>query len=324
MKKVGMLFFLTFLLLLFFTGNVLAAESSDSLAKEEIKMNESISYDGESEEKNQNVAPIIQRDSENNVSLPSEGTGNTSHTLIEDDLSDVTEGTYDNYSIIGPDQRTRITNTTAFPNRAVVSLVIQFPNEPNNLIGCSGFLVNEDTVITAGHCVYDHGKGGWAEEVTSLPGRNENAAPYGSYGFETLYTVTGWRADQNSEYDYGAIKLAGAPGNDTGWFGYRTTNAESNPSGLTFNVTGYPCDKPNGTMWTDSGTILSVTDRQLGYDADTYGCQSGSPVHRNYSDTGHTAIAIHAYGVGGTNPPLNRGTRITQDVFDNIQYWSNE
>ncbi|WP_339233314.1 hypothetical protein [Oceanobacillus sp. FSL W7-1281] len=51
MKKVGMLFFLTFLLLLFFTGNVLAAESSDSLAKEEIKMNESISYDGESEEK---------------------------------------------------------------------------------------------------------------------------------------------------------------------------------------------------------------------------------------------------------------------------------
>lgn len=24
---------------------------------------------------------------------------------------------------------------------------------------------------------------------------------------------------KNSEYDYGAIKLAGAPGNDTGWFG---------------------------------------------------------------------------------------------------------
>lgn len=85
-------------------------------------------------------------------------------------------------------------------------------------------------------------------------------------------------------------------------------------------MTGYPCDKASGTMWIDSGKVLVVKVRQLGYDADTSGCQNGSPVYRYFSDTGQTALAIHAYAASGS-PLTNKGTRITQDVFNNILNW---
>ena len=42
MKKVGMFFVLSFLLALFFTGNVLAVESSDNLSDEELYNHTSI------------------------------------------------------------------------------------------------------------------------------------------------------------------------------------------------------------------------------------------------------------------------------------------
>lgn len=45
--------------------------------------------------------------------------------------------------------------------------------------------------------------------------------------------------------------------------------------------------------------------------------------YRNYSETGQTAIAIHAYGASGS-PLTNKGTRITQAVFDNISKWEEE
>lgn len=100
---------------------------------------------------------------------------------------------------------------------------------------------------------------------------------------------------QNTNYDYGAVKLNGSPGNTVGWYGYRTTNSSS-PVGLSSSVTGYPCDKVFGTMWSDTKPIRSAETYKLTYTTDTYGCQSGSPVYRNYSDTGQTAIAIHTNG----------------------------
>lgn len=321
MKKAGKLFIMSFLLSLFFTGSVSATESNDNLTDEELENHQSISFDGEVEEISNNTFSTQQQ--EEGISLPYEGTGdlsNFSRIDEEDGQADISSR-YENFSIIGSDNRTRITSTTSFPNSAVVKLSIKYPNS-NSTYGCTGFMVNEDTVVTAGHCVYSHSDGGWASEITASPGRDGSSLPYESYDWEIVYTVNGWKDNQDPEYDYAAIKLRGTPGNHTGWFGYRTTNVDS-PAGLTVNVTGYPCDKPSSTMWTDSGEVLSVTSRQLGYDADTAGCQSGSPVYRNYSETSQTAIAIHAYGASGS-PLTNKGTRITSYVFDNISKWKEE
>ena len=66
--------------------------------------------------------------------------------------------------------------------------------------------------------------------------------------------------------------------------------------------------------------INSVSSRQVFYDIDTYGGQSGSGVYR-ISGGGRYAFGIHAYGVGSR--PLNSATRITGSVFENLSSWKN-
>ncbi|HHK5599869.1 trypsin-like serine peptidase [Bacillus cereus group sp. BceL035] len=222
------------------------------------------------------------------------------------------------HSIIGRDDRIRVTDTTLYPYRAIVHLVIQFNGQ--EVYGCTGALISKDTVFTAGHCVYNKKLGGWAKNVIVTPGRNGNQAPYLPYSWTKLYSVSGWTDDGDSEFDYGAIKLNGSPGDYTGWLGYRTTNVES-PKGLLAVVPGYPCDKVGNekyTMWTDYGPIEGISPRILTYRMDTYGCQSGAPVYHDYSRTGVTIIATHTVGSNS----WNSGNRVTDDVFNNLKKWS--
>lgn len=100
------------------------------------------------------------------VSDPYEGTGKTSKTLQGLIESEKNIKSLKPSSVIGSDERVRISGTTSFPYRATVQLSIKYPNT-SSTYGCTGFLVNPNTVVTAGHCVYsqDHG---WASSITSL------------------------------------------------------------------------------------------------------------------------------------------------------------
>lgn len=244
-----------------------------------------------------------------------EGTGRTKRQLTEN--SQVSLKSLKPSSIIGTDERIRISPTTSFPYSATVQLTVKYGGS-SSTYGCTGFFVNPNTIVTAGHCVYDQDNG-WASTITAAPGRNGSSYPYGSYSGTMFYSVKGWTESGDTNYDYGAIKVNGSPGNNTGWYGYRTTNSSS-PAGLSSSVTGYPCDKVSGSMWSDSKPIRSAETYKLTYTTDTFGCQSGSPVYHNYSDTGQTAIAIHTNG----GSSYNLGTRVTNNVFDNIKYWSNQ
>ncbi|MEK5100564.1 serine protease [Cytobacillus sp. FSL M8-0252] len=313
------------LLLVFYSGQVFADESAST---EKTDSNTPVSFDGETEKIEEHISSKRSESSES-VSPSYQGTG---EVLTDEEKIDIPEEIKDlidkenesinspfiePFSIIGADNRTKISNTTSYPNRAIVKINALFPNDLTTVYGCTGFMVSPDTVVTAGHCIYSHDDGGWAEIVNVAPGRNGNSYPYGTHTMETLYSVTGWTRDENASYDYGAIKLSSNVGNNTGWLGFRSYTSVV---GLNASVTGYPCDKPTGTMWTHAGPIEFQQSYQIRYNMDTYGCQSGSPVYRNYTDTGQTAVGIHAYG---TSPSanMNKGTRITQAVFDNINDW---
>lgn len=226
-------------------------------------------------------------------------------------------------SVIGPDGRTRVTATTTFPWRAVAHLVVYWRNGTTG--GCTGWFIGPRTVATAGHCVYNSSKGGWASSVRAYPGRNGSSTPYGYGTSHRLFSVTGWTSSGNHEYDYGAIQLKTTLGNTVGWFGFRWQS--SNTFSGAYRLTGYPGDKTYGTMWTmqENPGIRAVTTRKLWYSIDTYGGQSGSPVYHNYSSTCSTcSVAIHAYGVGmSPYTQYNSGTRITQQVFNNLVAWRN-
>ncbi|HFK1809984.1 TPA: serine protease [Bacillus cereus] len=221
------------------------------------------------------------------------------------------------YSVIGIDDRIRVNDTTSYPYSAVVHIATQYNS--GEIYGCTGALISKDTVLTAGHCIYNKEIGGWATNVIVTPGCNGGQAPYLPYKGTKLYSVSGWTDNENSNYDYGTIKLNGSPGDYTGWFGYRTTYVES-PKGLLAVIPGYPADKIGNeryTMWRDYGPIEDVNPSRLTYKIDTYEGQSGSPVY-HYFDTGIKIIAIHTRG----NKNMNFGNRITDNVFNNIKRWS--
>lgn len=222
--------------------------------------------------------------------------------------------------VIGSDNRTRVTATTTYPNRAIG--LLRFNDPAGNPRRCTAWLYDESTVATAGHCVYTHDNTnnihGWNSGFLFYPGRNADQSPYGSCGWTTAYSVNGWTADNNAEYDYGALVLNCSVGTTVGWFGLHWQSASYDGTSVT--VRGYPGDKtPTYSMWTHSGPITSSATRQLFYQIDTAGGQSGSPVYMPGCGT-YCGIADHAYGrYGGSN--ANRGTRITEAAFNNYLNW---
>ncbi|MEM8535869.1 MAG: serine protease [Chloroflexota bacterium] len=213
-------------------------------------------------------------------------------------------------SVIGPDSRYRITNTTSSTYRKIVHIT-------SNSGGCTGWLISADTVATAGHCVY---YGGWSQNVRVYPGRDGSSTPYGSCSAERLFAPSGWTQSYSPSYDYGAIKLNCTIGNQTGWFGFQWENGSRN--GESTNISGYPGDKPYGTMWRSDGSVQVTENLRLFYANDTIGGMSGSPVWNNEL-CNQCAVGIHAYGVGGSPYGLNGATRITQEVFNNLMSWKN-
>ena len=186
-------------------------------------------------------------------------------------------------------------------------------------------MIGANTVATAGHCVAPGGTGGFydASTYTIAPGQNGSSQPFGTCGARRLYSVTGWTNSGDEAYDYGAIKLKCAVGNNTGWFGFWWQGASL--TGLAATVTGYPGDKPFGTNWTHTLSIAVTETNQIFYKMDTFGGQSGSPVWKTNSDfcSGSCVMGIHAYGLHGASPhgDNNHGTRITEARFNNLISW---
>jgi hypothetical protein len=74
--------------------------------------------------------------------------------------------------VIGNDDRERVFNTLSFPFSCVCYLEIKGRN--NLWYFDTGWLVDDQTVITAGHNVFMHKKGGSASQINIYPGRNQN------------------------------------------------------------------------------------------------------------------------------------------------------
>lgn len=232
-------------------------------------------------------------------------------------------------SICGKDDRTQVTNTQLSPYYFICSLIITMPNG-GRYIG-SGWLASfnnsfadgnwaNNVIMTSGHCVYAGGStNSFAKSVQVISGRNGTQQPYGSYTATTncLRASDEWQKTGNSDYDYGAILVPKEIIDTWGSMGWANVSTEELEK-MNVTNTGYPGDKPSGTMWTANGPITKVTQHKIEYMNDTYGGQSGSPAYSSYEGYLRT-VGIHGYG----GCP-NASVRLTQNVVDDMLIWAND
>ncbi len=222
-------------------------------------------------------------------------------------------GSVSTQNVYGPDNRVQIFNTEDFPWSTQCKLRITWPD--GSIGGGSGTLIDNQWVLTAGHCMYKSAKGGWATKIEVYPGRDAGYLPFTT---QTVFrsgmtSVNHWVQDANFDYDLGLLELPSDPG-ATGWLGFA---AYTDNEGKTGNLAGYPGDKATNTMWFDSDPIDAQTTRRLYYFIDAFNGQSGSGVYR-LIDGARYIVGVHSGSNVHSSVEKNRATRITDEMFDLI------
>ena len=185
------------------------------------------------------------------------------------------------------DERIRITNTSVFPYSAICYLRTVWPNG-SDTVG-TAWMYGPKVAMTAGHCVYDSSRGGWAVSIEIHPGINGSTTNSSGYIASVIHTDKKYSSSENENYDWGLLEFTTDIGNKTGYFGAQYY--ASSQVGKSITITGYPGEK-NKQMWTESGTVAGWGTSRISYMIDTTPGQSGSPVYE-YSSNNYRSMAIH-------------------------------
>lgn len=187
----------------------------------------------------------------------------------------------------------------------------------NTYFDCTGWMVGESAVVTAGHCVYNHGgTNTFAYNVTVTPGYNTdapNSTPLGSCRIFGESVLSPWYDNGDMGYDYGIYELACKVGQMAGNLGFKTVSGDG--IGTPIAVTGYPSDKGGTTMWSSIGSISSSTPLLFYYDNDMKPGQSGGPAWDYLDQNCH--LCVIAVNANEFDPPtLNNGSRVNSTAFN--------
>ncbi|KAJ8522552.1 hypothetical protein ONZ45_g849 [Pleurotus djamor] len=175
----------------------------------------------------------------------------------------------------------------------------------------TGFLVDKQIVVTAGHAVFRVGDG-WCNEVEVWVGyglANKGTHPQCRYAHSVI-TTEQWRGQQNPRFDVAFIRVHEP---FTGHL--NVLRCGSMPSGTgVLHIIGYPRDRDGGVQMygEDALTTWNVnTDRRhmIKYQISTNSGQSGSPIITE-TEEGMKVIGIHTYGAadgGASNSGVSFG-----------------
>ncbi len=219
---------------------------------------------------------------------------------------------------------------TDYPIRTVVKLYIDMYNPVSgqtSTISCSGILVGDNEVLTAGHCVAAGGSDpSYANAITVVPAYNMGASPFGYTQMSQWISFTQWTDNGNWDYDIAMVQLLQPIGNNVGWlgFGYNVDNSfYTNPSN-TFHSFGYPAQNDAGQTVFEGGERMYYMNGYIDYfESSNSMChynlgfkgQSGSGLY--YNDNGNR-FALGVLSHGSNQVPNTCHTRINGWMFNHF------
>ncbi|WP_426564647.1 trypsin-like serine peptidase [Angustibacter sp. McL0619] len=233
--------------------------------------------------------------------------------------------------VFPPDDRKKVTDTTTYPWNTIGELRMAFPN--GETYTGTGTLIDKQHVLTAAHNVFGNDIGGWAKTVYFQPARNGEHYPYGNVGATKVFITEGYYtlspADPNAtsdgnveDYtlyteDYAVVRLQRPL--DLPFMGTFAAS-DTQLDGAQARITGYPGDKPEGTMWTAAGPLAKPDQHFLFYKVDTWKGQSGSGLFVDLDlPYGKSVVGVHVAGVRRLE--TNFAVRLTNAEIKQIIAW---
>lgn len=169
----------------------------------------------------------------------------------------------------------RVSNTSAAPYSTVGKMYMTFNNE--KYVG-TGWVVAEQAVFTAGHCVYEKSLGGWADKILFVPQFNNGSAPVGRWTGTTIHSLKGWTNNRDFKYDMGAFQVNKPIRPKTGSLGWM---ANYPPNQGAYTSIGYPAQTIPGynfngnKMWQCVGDYIGGSNPIRMHNNMTGGCSGG-------------------------------------------------
>lgn len=171
----------------------------------------------------------------------------------------------------------------------------------------SGFMIGQNTVLTAGHNLYDkdkfYGDNGshWSFNVEVMPSRYKNnngdfVDPYGTaYAFRARCSAE-WMNTRNDDEDWGILELKTNVGKMTGYLDV-SYKSGGYAFGTEITVNGYPKEVLKkdvlGIQYTRTGTTGQCDEKTfISYDAYVSPGESGGPCLIGSEETGYSVIGI--------------------------------
>ncbi len=246
------------------------------------------------------------------------------YDLVFEDQND-DDGLIVPYKLLGDDERQTVADTTQFPYSAICKLLITY--EKNGMwykeVG-TGFMVSENQVLTAGHCLYNRRLQTIARTIEVTPGANQGNAPFGTFTVSTDQMVVNpsYLQTGRTEDDFGFIQLPSPIGRQTRYFSFADPDLISEEE--TFTLCGYPYEStpagyPNeDEMVQKYGTgrlahSLNTPANVYQHNIDSAPGQSGSPIFNSR----YEVAAIHT--IAYNNYDLNGAVLIDENVKSFLQ-----
>lgn len=206
---------------------------------------------------------------------------------------------------IGVDDRQGIVDSYKYPWNTVGLLVVTYPN--NQSFRCSGVLVSDDTVLTAGHCIHNKNRGGFPISARFSPAIGLIGTNSQPLSLVVSYNTTqAWmEISGNDSYpvtdfqnDIAAIKFTSSRASSTTYMPVMFNNTESPVTSA-----GYPAVVRGVSLeflFSMTGAERSAALRQYHvreFSIDASGGNSGGPFFYTDPETGQNLlVGLLSYG----------------------------